>query len=191
MKKQLTLLFALLLAFVWIGCGGGNKTNLPATEEGEIPEWFLNVPSDPNFEVLYAARTSTSRDLQTAMDKATTDARAEIARQVELQVQGLQKNFIEETGLSDDSELLSQFTQATKTVVNQSISGSRVTKSKPLKDGNTWRAYVLVEYPLSAARKLLANQIKANEQLYTRFRSSETFKELEKEIEKLNQQGNN
>jgi shikimate kinase len=169
------------LSLMLIGCGG--TKSLQATDTGDVPDWFLNVPKDPNF--LYGAKTATSQDLQLALDKAATDARAEIGRQVELKVEGLQKRFQEETGTSTDAQLLDQFTQANKTVVSTSLSGTQVTKQKQLKDGNLWRAYVLVEYPVGAANQAFMNQIKKNEQLYTRYRATQTFKELDEEVKKL------
>jgi shikimate kinase len=171
----------LLVALSLIGCGG--TKSLQATDTGDIPDWFMNVPKDPNF--LYGAKTATSQDLQLALDKAATDARAEIARQVEIKVEGLQKRFQEETGTTADAQLLDQFTQANKTVVSTSLSGTQVTKQKELKDGSLWRAYVLVEYPVGAANEAFMKQIKNNEQLYTRYRATQTFKELDEEVKKL------
>jgi hypothetical protein len=177
-------LFIISILIIINGCGS-SKVDLSKTDQGDTPEWFSNPPSDSTIGILYSAKTASSRDLQMAIDKAAMDARIEISRQVEAQVQGLQKKFIEETGLGQDSQLLSQMTGASKTVTNQSLSGSTITKNVHLKDGDTFRAYVLVEYRLAAAKKLFASKIKANEELYTRVRSSESFKELENEIEKL------
>ena len=173
--------FLVALSLMLIGCGG--TKSLQSADTGDIPDWFTNVPKDPNF--LYAAKTATSQDLQLAFDKATTDARAEIGRQVEIKVEGLQKRFQEETGTNTDAQLLEQFTQANKTVVSTTLSGSQITKQKQVKDGSLWRAYVLVEYPVGAANQAFLQQIKKNEQLYTRFRSTQTFKDLDDEVKKL------
>jgi hypothetical protein len=174
-------LFIVTMSLMLTGCGG--TKSLQATDTGDIPDWFTNVPKDPN--LLYAAKTATSQDLQLALDKATTDARAEIGRQVEIKVEGLQKRFQEETGTSTDAQLLDQFTQANKTVVSTSLSGTQITKQKQTKDGNLWRAYVLVEYPVGAANEAFIKQIKNNEQLYTRLRATQTFNELNEEVKKL------
>jgi len=164
-----------------LGCSGTKP--LQNVDTGDIPDWFVNIPKDPN--IIYAAKTATSQDLQLAFDKATTDARTEIGRQVEIKVEGLQKRFQEETGTNADAQLLDQFTQANKTIVSTTLSGSRITKQKQLEDGNQWRTYVLVEYPVGAANEALLQQIKKNEQLYTRFRATQTFKELEDEVKRV------
>jgi len=184
MIYQTLLLCASLLAATFIGCGGGPRT-MQSADTGEVPEWFTNAPQDANF--LFAANTATSQDLQLAIDKAVTGARSEIGRQTELRVQGLQKRFDEEVGVGSDAQLLQQFTQATKTVISTSLTGSRVRDQRHFRDGNIYRAYVLVEYPIGAANEALLQQIKKNEQLYTKFRSSQVFKELEDEVQKYEQ----
>ena len=163
-----------------MGCGGSKP--LVETKASLIPEWFSNTPKDPNF--LYAARTATSRDLGLAIDKALTNARAEIARQYEVKVQGLTKSFQEEIGSSEDSEINELFSQTVKTVVSTTLVGSRASKTTHVRDGNNYRAYVLVEYPIGAANQAFMNALKANQNMYTQFRASEAFKEMDEEVQK-------
>jgi len=181
MKHVTSLLFSLFVITLFAGCGG-SKQGLSDVSEGDIPDWFMNTPQDPNY--LFAPRSATSQDMQLAIDKAATDGRTEIARMVDVKIQGLQKKFEEETGLGKDAQLLSMFTSASKTVVSTSLSGSRIAKQKISKEGGMFRAYVLIEYPVGAVNAALVDQIKKNEQMYTRFRASQAFDELEKETEK-------
>ena len=179
MKKLMLLLIPLLCAAI-IGCGGSQSLQSAGT--GDIPDWYTNVPQDPNY--LFAPNTQTSQDMQLAVDKATEAARADVGRQLEVKIEGLQKRFAEETGTGSDAQLLQMFTQAEKTVVSTTLQGSKVKNQKIVKDGGLWRAYVLVEYPIGAANEALMQQIKNNNQMYTRFRASETFKELQNEVDK-------
>jgi len=181
MKHILSITLAFVLLVSIFGCGGGPK-GLQNASEAVIPEWYTTPPTSADY--LYAVNTATSQDMQLAVDKALTGARAEIGRQVELRIQGLQKRFDEEVGAGNNAQLLQQFTQASKTVVSASISGSRAKEQKIFKDGEIYRAYVLAEYPIGAANEAFLEQIKRNEQMYTRFRSSETFKELNEEVER-------
>lgn len=183
-----TLWIALILVVAGVlaaGCGGGPST-IQSAGTGDIPAWYTKVPTDSNY--VYAVNTATSQDMQLAYDKATTGARAELGRQVELKVSGLQKRFEEETGVGQDAQLMQQFTQATKTVVSTTMSGTRVKEKTHLKDGAIYRAYVLVEYPLGAANAALLQAIKANEQMYTRFRASQAYKDLDQEAKKYEDQ---
>ena len=176
------MLLPLVAAVFIMACGGSSQANLPKAETGDIPDWYLNPPSDPAF--VYAVSTATSRDIQLAVNKADQDCRAEIARQVESKVSALTKKFDEEVGLSQDSQLLSSYTQASKTVASTSLSGAKQKQKKVIKDGDVYRAYVMMEYN---AAESLVSQIKKQEQLYTKFRASETFKELEDEVNKLDE----
>ncbi len=179
MKKWILLIIPILGAAI-IGCGGSQSLQSAGT--GDIPDWYVNVPQDPNY--LFAANTQTSQDMQLAIDKATEAGRADIGRQMQVKIEGLQKRFSEETGTGNDAQLLQMFTQAEKTVVSTSLEGSRVKQQKIVKDGALWRAYVLVEYPIGAANEALMQQIKNNNQMYTRYRASQTFKELQDEVDK-------
>jgi len=181
MKYSLYLL-SILVLFIFQACGGSK--DLPKTHEGDIPDWYINTPNDPNF--VFTTSTASSQDMQMAVDKAATGARAEIARVLEVKINDLQKKFAEETGANDNSTFLSQMTQATKTIVSTSLTGSSIKEKKVYKDGNLWRAYVLAQYPVGAANQALVEQIKKNNELYTRFRASQSFEELDKEVEKLN-----
>jgi len=68
--------------------------------------------------------------------------------------------------------------------VSTTLNGSHVKSHNISKDGNLWRAYVLVEYPIGAANQAFMDQMKKNDQMYTRFRATQTFKELDDEVKK-------
>ena len=169
----------LAVGFLLVSCAGGP----PKGEVGPVPEWYLNPPQDPDF--LYAPATETSKDLGLAVRKARTSGRAELASQLEVRLQALRKKFTEEVGAGEDSELLSQYSEVIKEVVSQVLVGSRTAKQDVRKEGMVYRAYVLMELPIGAANKALVDRIKAREYLYTRFRASQSFQELEKEVEKF------
>ena len=177
---SLTGLFLLSLALL-SGCSGGPET-MQKTSTGDIPDWYPNAPQDPLFA--RAANTAVSQDLQIAVDKASTGARAELGRVLETKVNTMQKRFEEETGTAAEAQLIQQFTQATKLVVSTTMNGSRMKDQKTVKDGNMWRAYVMMELPLGAANAALLDEIKKNKDLYTRYRASEAYRDLDSEVQK-------
>ena len=126
-------------------------TNLAPTLPSKVsaPEWFISPPSDPDY--LYSAATMTSRDMQMAVEKAQTQARTFLAQQMEAKVSILTKQFQEEVGLGEDSELLQQFTSATKSVTQQTLSGSRTDRKELLEEKGIYRAYVLMSLPIGTA----------------------------------------
>lgn len=180
MKKLFALTLAVLMGIMLFSCGGGKSTVKGSNIEA--PEWYLNPPQDPNF--IMAVATATSPDMQLAIDKAKNLARADIAQQLEVKIKGLEKNFREQVGGGEDAQLLEQFTSVNKTVVSNVLRGVRVKQQDIKKEGNVFRAYVLMEMPFGAAAEELLNQMKKQKEMYTRFRATQAFQELEKEVDK-------
>lgn len=179
-----TLMIAAMLVVVvavLAGCGGGPQT-MQSTTTDDMPVWYPNPPQDALY--LRSANSAASQDLQVAIDKASAGARTELGRMLETKVNALQKKFEEETGTGTDAQLLQQFTQASKLVVSTTMNGSKMKDQKTVKDGAMYRAYVMMELPIGAANETLLQEIKKNKELYTRFRASEAYKELDTEIQK-------
>lgn len=182
---------ALVIVSLVAGCGGKSKQTVvtPTGAKMKAPEWYVHPPQDE--DALVAVATATSRDMQTAVDKAKQDGRTEIARQLDVRITGMSKRFVEETGIDDDTELLGMFTQASKSVVSDSLTGTQVAEQELFREGQGYRAYVMVQMPIGEANARLVEKIRSQERLYTRFRASETFEELDalvKEYEEWKQQ---
>jgi hypothetical protein len=147
----------------------------------DAPGWYTDPPHDN--DRLIGVATATSRDLQTAVDKAKQDGRVEIARQLDLRIGGLSKRFVEETGLGEDAELLGMFTQVSKTVVSDTLNGTRVMNQELNREGGTYRAYVEMEMPIGEANARFLERIRSHERLHTRVRASEAFQDLDREVQ--------
>jgi len=181
-----TIIFSSLLLLA--GCGGKKVEPVQTETISEVvgvPDWYTNVPEDPNY--LYAPATADSRDLQHAVNTAKEEGRADIARQMRVKISGMFKRFREETGVGEDAEFLSMETDVSKSVVAETLVGCKARSQKVLKEGPLYRAYVLMELPIGAANEELLSKIKENKRMYTRFRASQAFNELEEEVEKYEQ----
>ena len=185
LRRSFTFGLVSSLALLMWGCAGTPKTGItpPATKETikSIPDWYLSPPQDPNF--LVATGTATSRDMQLARDKATEAARLDIAKAVETRFEALTKRFQEEVGQTAEAQYLDQFTQATKSVVSTELTGVGIDKNSIVEESGVFRAYVIVKMPIGASSQALLNRIKQQEQLYTRFRSTQVFDDLQKETD--------
>jgi hypothetical protein len=168
------------VALIAVGCGGAHKIKTPKGTKIEAPGWYMDPPNEE--DRLVGVASATSLDLQTAVDKARQDGRLEIARQLDLRMTGMAKRFVEETGLAEDAELLDMFTQVSKSIVSDSLNGSRVTKQELMTEGGVYRAYALVEMPIGEANAAFLAKIQAQQRLYTRFRASQAFEELDRSV---------
>ena len=181
MKRLLA--FAILIA----GCHPApNASTLmpPPSRETvrNLPKWYLKPPKDDKFA--FGTATAVSQDLQVSIDKAQAEARNIVAQQLEVKYGSLTKRFVEETGRNVDAQLLDEYTQVYKSTVSQVLYGSRPREQTVRAEGPVYRAFVLMELPLGEASKRLMDQVRANEQMYTRFRATEAFKELDAEVQR-------
>ena len=136
---------------------------------------------------IYGIGDSLHSDLSTARRAATLKAQAAIAEATESFIAAQTKVFfdsqtLEATGNSDMVD------QVIKNVVKETqLRGAKIKDSKFVATNGKVQAYVLVEYPIGAANLALVDQIKKDAELTQRARRSEAFKELEKEVERMQQ----
>ena len=160
------------------GCASSGKPQ----KARSVPDWYEKPPAGDESH-LYAVAAGESRDMHVATKKAKTQGRADLAQQMGTKVQNLEKLFQEEVGTDADTELLEQFTSVTKTVTSETLHGAtEEQKEAQTLENGTFRVYVLMSLPIGEANQAMMAKIKANERLYTRFRASQAFDELDAEI---------
>ena len=183
MRLSLLLIPLILLPACRRGPNAADLTPPPSRETvRNLPKWYLKPPKDDKFA--FGTATAVSQDLQISIDKAQAEARNVVAQQLEVKYGSLTKRFVEETGRNVDAQLLDEYISTYKATVSQVLYGSRPREQTVRAEGPVYRAFVLVELPLGEASKRLMDQVRANEQMYTRFRATEAFKELDAEIKR-------
>ncbi len=190
MRKFIGILLVVLLlgsVALCVGCGRKKVTPVVVVVQPEnplAPDWYLNLPTDPNN--FYSVAEAVSNSIQFAADRAKNLARVELANQFQVKITGLFKQFREEVGAPEDAELLQLAMAVSKSVVSEAINGSKLVKQEVREKGNgkkLYQAFVLLEMGIGEANSTLMAKVKANKNLYTQFRASKGFQELEKEVE--------
>lgn len=147
----------------------------------DAPSWYLAPPKDDLS--LYAAGTATSADLQMAVDKATLTGKRVVADRLKSLLSAKMKDFASESGAGEDARVLSEVERVTTNVVTEAnMAGYQLAKTEVKPQGTQYRAYVLVQYPLGAANKVLVDQTRKNEVLDAKLRASKAFQDLEQDI---------
>ncbi|MCS3679274.1 hypothetical protein GGP72_003223 [Salinibacter ruber] len=178
--SSLLPVFAVVLAAIGMTACGGSE---PVSDQDSVPDWYTETPDDPNH--VFSSQSATSQRMQVAVDKATTSARGDVASKLETQVEGMSKSFTEEIG----DDMRQQFVETQKTVTSRVLRGTNVSQKEILqKDNGTYQAFVLMEMPIGKAAKEMMSKIKQNDEMYTRFRSSQAFKEMQKAVEEYEQE---
>jgi len=197
MKKYFISLLVLIFSMsLIVGCGGSKKSS-KGGDSGDFEEL-----SDP-FEALTdmsngiidaggvsAVGQGTSKRMDLAKKKAVLAAQGNLAGILKTKVSKLNKSFQEEIGSADDTEINEAFSDVVKAVAKATLSGAITKKVKYLRDkekGLITAAAVVAIEP-DKVNMSLFDEIKKKPKLYERFRASQGYKELEKEMENFDKE---
>ena len=149
----------------------------------KAPAWFTQPPVDSN--AIYQTATMISTSMQASKDNAIFRARKELARQLGARVSEKIKEFVTESGNDVDAQVSGIINSASFTVTNdQNVAGYTLEKSEFVAEGDKYRAYVLIRYPVGENNKVIAAQIKKNALLENKVKASKAWEDLKNEIEK-------
>ena len=148
----------------------------------DLPSWFTVPPTDENS--IYAPGTATSSDLQFAEDKAILAAKRTLADRITTKLSNKMKEFISESGTGENTQVLADSERVTINLITEvNLSGYLVTEKKYVPTGTQYRVYVLVQYPLGSANRMLVDQVKQNTLLEGKLQASKAYQDLEKDIQ--------
>jgi len=181
MKKIHVLMLAILVAFLFSGCGGSGE-KISGSNRVEEPDWF-GLQDDPNYVHTYGSDTSTNQEL--AIDGAKTLAFEDAANYVKTKVEAMIKRFSSESGY-ENPEVNKFISNTAKLISDAEFSGAMPTKREIYKveteQGLRYRAYIRLSIPAEAFNKNLMNEIRHEEAMYNEFKASQSFKELENTV---------
>lgn len=194
MKKAI-LLTAILGTLGLVGCASQQTpkqsvTALPASKVeikkandaalDEAPEWIYRLPSKEN--VVYAAATARSRDLEMAKEKALTMAQGKIAETIAGKVSKVTKTYKADVG---DRHVENSSTAIKKLTDKVDFTGTEIVEVKFTKEKDGYyRAYALVALPLGEANTLQRQRVNDEVVRQTLQTQDNAFSELEKNDEK-------
>lgn len=176
MRNYVLFTLIAVLAFILVGCGGSDEMT-STSEVSSPPTWMTNEPNIKNY--MFGAGMGESPSYQLALDMAETRARADIGESIELEMRSMTEDFQEQVG----GEMMQQFTQTTRTVVERTLVGTTTRSTEVRQTPNGYRAYVLMEYPVGPAAAEFLQKIRSNDELYTRFRKSKAFDRMNDAVE--------
>lgn len=152
MKYIMTCTLASLI--VLSGCStfkaDPNKTvEVPANKIDNIPQWYLAKDPDDNKFIVVTA-TDTSKDMQFAIDKATINAKIQIAERLKTDVNSVTRESTLENGQTVEREI----DRVSKVQVKQAIGFFKRENVAVFKEGDVYRAYVQFKIATEDAQRL-------------------------------------
>ena len=202
--KSLYSSLTLLMVFI-IGCGGSTPppaptprapVDMPTQTQGanpqtpmDVPNWFMMTPEPDDEYALYATGEGTSRKMNIAMQKSTQTARANLGQSVNAKVQSLVESMVEEAGMGDNTQITEFYSEASKSVSNETLSGAIVIKKYPYQmSSGGYRVYVLMglkREPFdNSVGKAIVSKVKENQEeaMYATFKKTQAFNRLEESL---------
>ena len=160
------------------------KTEKVATQIDTIPEWYMTMPESD--DTIFSSGTATAPDMQLAVDIAIMNAKTTLADRINGKLDSMTKSFVAKIGSDDlDTSVLNEIEKTSKNVIaSVDVAGYNIGEMDITQDGVQYRAYVLLAYNNEEATKVLMNRLKKDRMIYSRLRSTEAWKELEKEVNK-------
>lgn len=191
MRAFLSLLLVSSIAVSAIGCGGGGAAKQAEDEFVEVkqmaPELYSLAETINKKGGIAEVSFSESPRQDFAEQKAVMECQRKISERYEAKVQTLTKKFAEEIQGNTSAggpEINEAFTNVMKVSSKNVLQGA--TKLAPpkafkKKDGQ-YRVYVVYGMDPDMLNQSIIDQTKTNPKLYERFRASQAYKELEKEM---------
>jgi LPP20 lipoprotein len=179
MKRVSALILALAALSLVISCSSSPEPAAPPPAD-DLPDWVLAPPvADDAF---YGVGSYKSSNLSTARTAATASARAEIAAQVEVQVDSAVKQYAQEAGIDGNKQVIEFLETVSKQVASATLNGSKVIDTYRDKDGTV---YVMVMYEKSALKAAAEKElfVRNEDAAFAEFKADEAMKWLDKELE--------
>ena len=151
-----------------------------------IPEWYLMPPQGSDV-LMYVRGSAVSDQLQLALDFATNAALKNLGKKVETRVASKAKMTVRQAGMGEDQASKTEINLISSTVMEEvTLSGYKMVETKLVSlDSGSYRAFILLEYPVAKAYKSYIEKMEKSPRLKGRLRKikgTDVYKELEKAV---------
>ncbi|NEQ51065.1 MAG: hypothetical protein F6K11_13175 [Leptolyngbya sp. SIO3F4] len=173
-----TLAFSLTAVLVLLGACKSNPFG------DKVKDPFRGSRYESNARFFRAVGKAQSRDENIAKKKASTQAKAELAGQMNTRIKEVADDYLSQTDYEERNEITEKFQSLTRAVVNTNIADLRKIDEAKYFDGTTYTAFVAYEIKKNAMFRFLKKQAKTDQRINetTRKRIEEM---IDAELEKL------
>ncbi|MDC7227330.1 MAG: LPP20 family lipoprotein [Spirochaetales bacterium] len=167
------ILTALVLASVLLvfSCGSGKVAG--------VPDFVLNPPIAD--DVIYGVGYGNQSKLALSKTVAETNARADIARQIETTIQASVTDYAQEAGVDDGTQVISFVESVTREITDTKLSGAKPVKFEQDNDGGIW---VLMQLDKAELRAAAEEAFVRNEDAaFAEFKAAQALDRLDYQLE--------
>ncbi len=183
MKKLIIALFIVVAASFAISCASKPAPAAAAVEpeKSGLPDFVINPPlaTDAIYGVGYAKQSTMALSIKVAK----TNARADIASQIQTTIQEAITSYAQEAGVDDNKQLISFVETITRQITDQTLSGAAPKSLQPMDDGGVWVLMVYGKEALKDSFKDVAEGFERNEDAaFAEFKASQAIDKLDYQL---------
>jgi hypothetical protein len=177
MKERNMFTYALICAMgiITAGCSSlpfvGDKSQkmveIPDVKMDEIPAWFVEKEPEDGKNLTVTA-TDISKDMQFAIDKATLNAKVQLAQKLGTTVNAIVRESTLESGYGV-KDVERDIDRVSKSKTEQKIGFYKRENLKVVRENGYFRAYVMLKLSIEEGRRLTQNT-KSNQSREDRFK---------------------
>lgn len=180
MKMIMTFIAACSLGIITSGCSSLKQeppvdkkmVEIPDGKVSHVPEWFFNKQFPDQKDIVVTA-TDISKDMQFAIDKATLNAKIQLAERLGTKVESMTQESTFESG-SGTKEVNREVDRVSRVKVKQELNFFTRENILVVKDGDNYRAFVMLRLNNNEGRRLIQKDDKKSRE--------DKLKELDKSL---------
>ena len=160
------------------------KTEKVEAAVSNVPKWYKKLPKKDNS--IFSVGSASAPDLQLSVDMATLNAKYTLADRINGKLDGMMKTFMTRLGTDEDisATTMSEVDKVVKNIIaSVDVAGYNPKEIEVFPSGTQFRAFVLLEYSDTEARKIVMNRMMKDKLVYSKIKSTNAFQELKKEVE--------
>ena len=193
MNTKLTLIsLATASALLMSGCAQKSESVVAqapsqiASEFDGAPAWVLESGVEGAISAVGSAKIG-GAGMSFAKTEATGNGRDDLARQIQVNVTNMLKNFTQTTGVGDQQTVDKVVANVSKQLAKQDLSGSKVSKQWISKSGTLY-VLVVMQDPskvTAAVKDAVKTSFKNDQALWQQFQAKKAQDELDASLDKL------
>jgi LPP20 lipoprotein len=181
MKKITIALLIVLVALFAISCASAPEPKPVSENKTGLPDFVLNPPlaTDAIYGVGFAKQSTMALSIKVA----ETNARADIASQIETTIQEAITAYAQEAGVDDNTQLISFVETITRQITDTTLSGATPKSRVPMDDGGVWVLMVYGKDSLVDSFEDVANEFERNEDAaFAEFKAASALEKLDYQL---------
>jgi hypothetical protein len=180
MKKLSIALLVIMVAIFAMSCASAPAQVVEPKKSG-LPDFVLNPPMAT--DAIYGVGFAKQSTMALSIKVAETNARADIASQIETTIQEAITAYAQEAGVDENTQLISFVETITRQITDTTLSGATPKSRVPMDDGGVWILMVYSKNALIDSFEEVAAGFERNEDAaFAEFKAAQALEKLDYQL---------